>query len=63
MLAIPLNIELSCLLSELLYSARENLHPWPLNSEPEILGVVVARKPQATKHVVPLSWHTGVGQA
>lgn len=51
--AIPLNVELSCLLSGLLSSARENLHPWPLSSEPESLGVVVARKPQATKHVVP----------
>lgn len=51
--AIPLNVELSCLLSELLSSAKENLHPWPLGSEPESLGVVVARKPQATKHMVP----------
>lgn len=49
-----------CLLSELLSSARKNLHPWPLSSEPGILGVVVGGKPQAIKNVVLLSWPTGV---
>lgn len=49
-----------CLLSELLSSARKNLHRWPLSSEPGILGVVVGRKPQAIKNVVLLSRPTGV---